>query len=158
VARASKPEIAARHAARNGRCPSITELLGLLEKALGTRATRKHLAELVGCSALAVIRWERGTHFPSPAYRPRLLELERRLRERGASLGDELRGAAVPATTPASSPTDGKLPLVADVIGVKVEGGRALLTFGLAIPGEREPRSVAEVLVPLASLERAMKR
>lgn len=129
---------------RRDACPDVAELRRLLGDALGAaRATQAHLAELVGCSLRSIIRWEQGERRPSAGFRPRLLELERKLRARALSIDDELaRGTREPELRAGRT-----LPLVADVVSVDVEGDRALLRFGLKVPGEPEPRTVVEVLV-----------
>lgn len=62
------------------RFPDTAELRRLVGEAMGARATIEQFAELVGCSRNSVMRWEKGDK-PALMFRPRLLELERMLRE-----------------------------------------------------------------------------
>lgn len=61
--------------------PDPAELRRLMGEAMGSRATIEQFAELVGCSRNSVVRWEAGQCPPALMFRPRLLELERMLKE-----------------------------------------------------------------------------
>lgn len=127
--------------------PTIAEVLELIQSTLETPtgATRR-LAELLGCSASTITRWKRGQKRPSLSYMARLREIEERLRGRGKTINEELRGEAGSATS---------MPHFATGLEVKEEGGYALFRFMLKVPGEDFPKTVGEVLVPVGVLTRA---
>ena len=144
-------------ARRRDRCPDVAELRRLLGRGMGVAsATQEHLAELVGCSPDAIRGWERGRRRPSRVFVTRLAELESRLRARTVSIDEELaRGAPVQAPPPEPQ-RESTAPLFANLVSVTVEGEQALISLRLMVPGEREPRTVASVLVPKAALAGAL--
>jgi transcriptional regulator with XRE-family HTH domain len=132
-------------------CPDVSELRRLLGRAMGVAsATQERLAELVGCSHDAIREWEHGKHRPSRAFRSKLVELEGKLKDGGLSLDAALTGR-VEAEQPAR-PT----PTFVNVVSAKLDGDLALLHFGAKLPGDKEPRTVADVLVSRAALEKAL--
>lgn len=134
-------------------CPDVKAIRRLLEEATdATWGSQARLAELLGCSPWTIRRWERGTKRPSAAYTVRLRELERRLRERPATINEELRGVAKQEDEASPTKTERPLPLTANAVSVRVEGEQALVSFTLKVPGEKMAREVVEVLVPTSSL------
>ena len=137
---------------RRDQCPNVGELRALLGRALGSaRATQGHLAELLGVSKGTVRRWERGAR-PGPAFRPRLVDLERRLQSRKASIDEELSGrqeAVIGLAAPGSALAQSGF---ASEFSLRVEGDLARFVFVVKLPGEGERRVVADVLVPRGAL------
>lgn len=133
--------------------PNIAELRRLLERATGSpRGSQARLADLVGCKPESLSSWEKGQHKPSAAYRAKLIEVEKKLKAKKVGVIEELRDAPpIPVPTPVVALP---LPLVANRVVASVDADQVLLRFGLKLPGEEEPRQVAEILVPRASLEK----
>jgi transcriptional regulator with XRE-family HTH domain len=125
----------------------------LLERVTGTpHGSQARLARLLGCRATTVSTWEHGRARPSPVYARKLVEIERSLHARPLSVVDEIKSARpdVVTTSPALAPSVAGSPLVATSATVTLEGDQALLRFVLKVPGELEPRHVADVLVSKA--------
>jgi len=141
-------------ARRRDYCPDVGGLRRLLERAAGTPlGSQARLAELVGCTAESISLWERGGK-PSRAYRPRLVELEKKLKEKKVSLDDELAGRAQPERPEARVAR--AAPVFVNVISLKLDSDLALLHFGAKLPGDEEARTVADVLVSRIALEAAL--
>lgn len=119
-------------------CPKVEDLLALLEQASeSSHALQTRLADLVGCTPKTIGTWKRKKAAPH-IYAPRLIEVEAKLRARLAP------------KEPACE--ERPLPLMANVVSVRVEGEQALVSFSLKVPGEEGVRSVCEVLVPRTAL------
>jgi transcriptional regulator with XRE-family HTH domain len=132
--------------------PNIRELRRLIEQVTGSRTgSQAKLAELVGCTAETISSWEKGTRRPYPSYRAKLVEIEKRLKAKKGSALDEVRDTPMRATEPPAVARP--LPLVANRASARMDAEQVLLRFALKLPGEDEPRSVAEILVPRAALE-----
>jgi len=125
-------------------CPDVKELRQLLERATGVaHGSQARLMALVGCSRGALRNWERGGKVAT-FFVPKLVEVEATLRARVEAQEREV------------APPKPSLPLMANVVEVRVDGEQALLRFELKVPGEEVAREVAEVLVPRATLQKAV--
>lgn len=139
-------------------CPDTRELRRLLGRLMGVpTATQEKLAELVGCTADAIRTWESGRHKASPAFRARLVELERRLKSKKTSLAAEL-------TAPdESSKSEGRpeervaSPVLATALVVKTDRDLARFVFSARLPGDVELRAIADVVVSRATFEAAVR-
>ena len=122
-------------------CPDVRGLLALVEQVTGApRGAQNRLADLVGVKHTTISKWAKGAPVPH-VYVAKLVEVETKLKAR--------------VETPKAAPVTRPLPLMANVVDVRVEGEQALLRFALKVPGEETAREVVAVLVPrglLASL------
>jgi hypothetical protein len=131
------------------------------------RCSRDTLAKLIGAAVGSIVNWERGMA-PRPVYLEKLNEVERQLAAGELNLHLPRRGrkpktprAAAKPITAVAAPALRALPheptnlaplLYANHVRVDQANGEARVRFTLVMPGTRDVRAVADVIVPTGAL------